>query len=193
MGKKDKKTAGNSEKLQDETLTQEGKDAETTTNQADSLENEAEETVEEEDLRREIAELKDKNLRLRAEFDNFRRRTMQEVIEKRATAAQDTLTALLPVLDDFTRAKKIADDESTTEEFSEGVNLVYNKLQTFMEKQGLVPMESTGEEFDAEFHEAITEIPAPTDDMKGKVIDTIETGYFLKEKIIRFAKVVVGK
>ncbi len=193
MGKKDKKTASNSEKLQDETLTEEGKEAETATNQADLEENEVEETEEGDDLRSEIAELKDKNLRLRAEFDNFRRRTMQEMIEKRATAAQDTLTALLPVLDDFTRAKKIADDESTTEEFSEGVNLVYNKLQTFMEKQGLVPMESTGEEFDAEFHEAITEIPAPTEDMKGKVIDTIETGYFLKEKIIRFAKVVVGK
>lgn len=193
MGKKEKTTAENSEKLQDETLTEEGKTTENATNQADLAENEVEETDEVEDLRGEVAELKDKNLRLRAEFDNFRRRTMQEMIEKRATAAQDTLTALLPVLDDFSRAKKIADDESTTEVFSEGVNLVYNKLQTYLEKQGLVAMVSTGEEFDPEYHEAITEIPAPTEEMKGKVIDTIETGYFLKDKIIRFAKVVVGK
>ena len=118
---------------------------------------------------------------------------MQEMLEKRATAARDTLTALLPVLDDFDRAKKIADDESTTEQFSEGVSLVYHKLQSFLEKQGLVAMESTGMPFDPEYHEAITEIPAPTEDMKGKVIDTIETGFFLNDVIIRHAKVVVGK
>ena len=166
---------------------------EDTGNQADLTENEDLATNNLEELQGEVAELKDKNLRLRAEFDNFRRRTMQEMLEKRATAAQDTLTALLPVLDDFDRAKKNAEDEASVEQFSEGVLLVYNKLQTFLQKQGLVAMESTGEEFDPEFHEAITEIPAPTEEMKGKIIDTIETGYFLKEKIIRHAKVVVGK
>lgn len=193
MGKKDKTNAGDNEKLQEETLTRGGNHTETADNQADSPENEAGETDEIEDLRNEVAEQKDKNLRLRAEFDNFRRRTMQEMLLKKATAAQDTLAALLPVLDDFDRAKKIAEDDSSTEQFSEGVTLVYNKLQSILEKLGLEAMESTGEVFDPEYHEAITEIPAPSEEMKGKIIDTIETGYFLKEKIIRHAKVVVGK
>ena len=148
MGKKDKISAEKSEKLQDETLLDEENGAQTLDNQEDLSENN--DTIAE--LKAEISELKDKNLRLRAEFDNFRRRTMQEMLEKRATAARDTLTALLPVLDDFDRAKKIADDESTTEQFSEGVSLVYHKLQSFLEKQGLVAMESTGIPFDPEYH-----------------------------------------
>lgn len=146
-----------------------------------------------EENKAELGELKDKYLRLHAEFDNFRRRMMKEKVELMGTAAKDTLTALLPVLDDFDRAKKNAEDESSTEPFSEGVVLVYNKLYSILQQKGLKPMESTGEAFDPELHEAITEIPAPTEEMKGKVIDTIEKGYFLEEKIIRYAKVVVGK
>ncbi len=146
-----------------------------------------------EENKAELGELKDKYLRLHAEFDNFRRRMMKEKVELLGTAAKDTLTALLPVLDDFDRAKKNAEDESSTEPFSEGVVLVYNKLYSLLQQKGLKPMESTGEVFDPELHEAITEIPAPTEEMKGKVIDTIEKGYFLEEKIIRYAKVVVGK
>lgn len=193
MGKKEKSTAKNDGKGQEEILTEDQQNAETVDLQTDSLENEEESTNEVEDLQADVAELKDKNLRLRAEFDNFRRRTMQEMLEKRALAAQDTLAALLPVLDDFNRAKKIADDDASTEQFSEGVTLVYNKLQSTLEKKGLKAMDSTGETFDPEFHEAITEIPAPTEEMKGKIIDTVETGYFLNDKIIRYAKVVVGK
>ena len=154
---------------------------------ADKLKDELEEA------HQEIAELKDKYLRLRAEFDNFRKRSVKEKIDLMGTAAKDTMTALLPVLDDFDRAKKNAEDESSTEPFSEGVMLVYNKLYSTLQQKGLSPMESTGEVFDPELHEAITEIPAPSEDMKGKVFDTIETGYLLKEKIIRHAKVVVGK
>lgn len=146
-----------------------------------------------EEAHQEIAELKDKYLRLRAEFDNFRKRSVKEKIDLMGTAAKDTMTALLPVLDDFDRAKKNAEDESSTEPFSEGVMLVYNKLYSTLQQKGLSPMESTGEVFDPELHEAITEIPAPSEEMKGKVFDTIETGYLLKEKIIRHAKVVVGK
>lgn len=158
---------------------------------------EAQDTMEEplsevEEKQQEIAELKDKYLRLQAEFDNFRKRTVKEKLEFMVTAAQDTMTALLPVLDDFDRAKKNAEDESSTEPFSEGVMLVYNKLYKNLEQKGLKPMESTGEVFDPELHEAITEIPSPSEDMKGKVIDTVEKGYFLKDKIIRHAKVVVG-
>jgi len=140
-----------------------------------------------------VAEAKDKYLRLYAEFDNFRKRTNKEKLELRKTAAGDTLSAFLPVLDDFDRAKKNHDDENSTEEFSEGVMFVYEKILAFTNKQGLKAMESTGETFDPDFHEAITEIPAPTEDMKGKVIDTVESGYILNEKIIRYAKVVVGK
>jgi molecular chaperone GrpE len=96
-------------------------------------------------------------------------------------------------LDDFARAKANAEIENSNEPFSEGVQLVYNKLHTTLEQRGLVAMESNGTDFDPEYHEAITEIPAPTEEMKGKVIDTVETGYTLKDKIIRYAKVVVGK
>jgi len=146
-----------------------------------------------EEKKQELGELKDKYLRLQAEFDNFRKRTVKEKLEFMTTAAQDTVSALLPVLDDFDRARKNAEDESSTEPFSEGVMLVYNKLYKILEQKGVKAMESTGEDFDPELHEAITEIPAPSEEMKGKVIDTVEKGYFLKEKIIRHAKVVVGK
>ena len=146
-----------------------------------------------EEKNQELGELKDKYLRLQAEFDNFRKRTMKEKLEFMVTAAQDTMTVLLPVLDDFDRAKKNAEDENSTEPFSEGVMLVYNKLHKNLEQKGLKAMESTGKDFDPELHEAITEIPAPNEEMKGKVMDTVEKGYFLKDKIIRHAKVVVGK
>ncbi len=146
-----------------------------------------------EEKKQELGELKDKYLRLQAEFDNFRKRTMKEKLEFMVTAAQETMSALLPVLDDFDRAKKNAEDENSTEPFSEGVMLVYDKLYKNLEQKGLKAMESTGEDFDPELHEAITEIPAPNDEMKGKVMDTVEKGYFLKDKIIRHAKVVVGK
>ena len=140
-----------------------------------------------------LEEAKDKYLRLYAEFDNYRKRTMKESLEVRQTAAKDTIIALLPVLDDFERAKKIADGGQSGEVFSEGVNLVYQKLFSTLEARGVKAMDSNGEVFNAEFHEAITEIPAPTDDLKGKIIDTVEKGYFLHGKIIRYAKVVVGK
>ena len=141
----------------------------------------------------EIAELKDKYLRLLAEFDNFRKRVSREKIELINTAAQDTLSALLPVLDDFDRAKRIADQEDSSEPFSEGMQLLYNKLYSVLRQKGLAPMESNGVAFDAEQHEAITEIPAPSEELKGKIVDTIEKGYSLHGKIIRYAKVVVGK
>lgn len=142
-------------------------------------------------LKSEIAESKDKYLRLFAEFDNYKKRSIKERFELMKTAAQETIVAMLPVLDDFDRAKKSA--EAGAENFSEGVQLVYNKLVSTLEQKGLKAMESTGVLFDAEFHEAITDIPAPTEAMKGMVIDTIEKGYILNDKIIRYAKVVVGK
>jgi molecular chaperone GrpE len=146
-----------------------------------------------ESLQAEVAELKDKYLRLLAEFDNYRKRVSREKIEIINTAAQDTLSALLPVLDDFDRAKRIAEQEGSTEPFSEGMQLLYHKLYSVLRQKGLEPMESNGIAFNAEQHEAITEIPAPTEELKGKIVDTIEKGYSLHGKIIRYAKVVVGK
>ncbi len=145
------------------------------------------------ELEKEKDELKDKYLRLFAEFDNYKKRTVKERFELMKTAAEDTMRSILPVLDDFDRAKSSADDESSEEVWSEGVLLVFNRLHNVLKGAGLESMTSTGEAFDPELHEAITEIPAPSEDMKGKVMDTIEKGYYLKDKIIRHAKVVVGK
>ncbi|MEZ5041095.1 MAG: nucleotide exchange factor GrpE [Saprospiraceae bacterium] len=200
MTKNNKKNAQKESIVEDtnkQTLEQDNAFEETNTDESQLTENAstAGSSLEEEliKLEKQNAELKDKYLRLYAEFDNFKRRTIKEKFDMMRTAAQDTLTALLPVLDDFDRAKKIAEDESTTEVLSEGVQLVYHKLYSVLKQKGLEPMESTGETFDPELHEAITEIPAPTEEMKGKIIDTIETGYKLGDKIIRHAKVVTGK
>lgn len=145
-----------------------------------------------EELNIQLAEAKDKYLRLYAEFENFKRRNTKERLALISSASQDTLSALLPILDDFDRAKKSAEDDSSSENFSEGVYLVYNKLKSTLENKGLKKMETTGETFDPELHEAISKIPAGGDDMKGKIIDTVESGYELNGKIIRHAKVVVG-
>lgn len=145
------------------------------------------------ELETQVSEAKDKYLRLFAEFDNFKKRNIKERLDIIKSASQDTLSSLLPVLDDFDRAKKSAEDENSTEPFSEGVIMVYNKLYNTLNGKGLEKMESTGEVFDPEIHEAITKIPAPSDDMKGKIVDTIEAGYKLNDKIIRHAKVVVGE
>jgi molecular chaperone GrpE len=139
------------------------------------------------ELQKQVEELKDKYLRQAAEFENFKRRSVKEKIETIQTAARDTLSALLPILDDFERASK-------NEQFTEGVNFVHQKLVNTLSAKGLKAMDSPqGADFDPEFHEAITEIPAPTEALQGKIIDTVEKGYFLNDKIIRYAKVVVGK
>jgi len=166
---------------------QQNKEQENTEPTAEQVEQAAE------DVQQQINELKDKYLRLFAEFENYKRRTIKERLEIMKTAAQDTMTALLPILDDFDRAKKTAQDNDKPEEFSEGIQLVYNKLHNTLKQKGLKAMETNGEPFDPELHEAMTEIPAPSEDMKGKIVDTIEKGYWLNDKIIRHAKVVVGK
>ena len=135
-----------------------------------------------------LAVEKDKNLRLFAEFENFRKRTAKERLELFSTANKDILTALLPVLDNFERSIKA---NNYTEE--DGPVLIYKQLKTELEKKGLKEMkDSTGSVLDTEFHEAITNIPAPSEEQKGKIIDTVEKGYLLGEKVLRYAKVVVG-
>ena len=160
--------------------------AETTDNQSTEQDNEAK-------LMQERDELRDKYLRLMAEFDNFKKRNIRERMDLMNTAARDTMTALLPVLDDFDRAQNLSEEQKNSPAFQEGIELVYHKLFSILKQRGLEPMESTGLAFDPELHSAITEIPAPSEEMKGKVVDTIERGYTLKGKIIRHAKVVTGK
>ena len=144
-----------------------------------------------EQLTQELSEARDKYLRLFAEFDNYKKRTARERLELIRTASEDLLVKLLPVLDDFDRAKRNA--EQGGESFSEGVQLVYQKLNQVLSSIGLKPMDSEELEFDPELHEAITKIPAPNDKLKGKIIDHVEKGYYLKDKIIRHAKVVIGE
>jgi molecular chaperone GrpE len=140
----------------------------------------------------EVAELKDKYLRLYADFENFRRRTAKEKMEMLSVASADVIKAVLPIVDDFERAKVSFDSSTEIEALKEGVDLIYTKLYKALEAKGLKPMQSKGETFDAELHESIAQFPAPSDDLKGKVIDEIEKGYLLNEKVIRYAKVIVG-
>ncbi|MDH5475414.1 MAG: nucleotide exchange factor GrpE [Cyclobacteriaceae bacterium] len=154
---------------------------------------EIEEVSELDKIKDELAEAKDKYLRLYSEFDNYRRRTSKEKLELVKTANEDLISALLPVIDDFERAEKSFDDESDIKAITEGVKLIANKLISSLEQKGLKVMDSeAGIDFDPEIHEAITQIPAPQKKLKGKVVDVIEKGYFLGEKVIRFAKVVTG-
>lgn len=139
-----------------------------------------------------INEMNDRYLRLYAEFENYKKRTMRERLQLMETAGSKTMKALFPVLDDFDRARKAAEsDEAKLAEYESGVGLIVKKLYNSLKSLGLEPMESTGADFDADKHEAITEIPNP--EMAGKVVDTVEKGYTLNGNIIRYAKVVVGK
>jgi len=140
----------------------------------------------------EIAELKDKYLRLYADFENFRRRTAKEKLEMISGASADMVKLILPVVDDFERAKVSFDSSTDIDALKEGVDLIYTKLYKTLESKGLKAMESKGADFDAEIHESIAQFPAPSEDLKGKVIDEIEKGYYLNDKVIRYAKVIVG-
>lgn len=148
---------------------------------------------EEEQLKNELEKEKDKFLRLFAEFENYKRRTGKEKIEHFKTANQEVLHSLLPVLDDFDRAlSEIAKSED--KELQKGVGLIYNKLTETLKNKGLVLMEvKPGDAFDADIHEAVTQIPAPDKKLKGKIVDVVEKGYTLGDRIIRYPKVVTGK
>jgi len=145
-----------------------------------------------EKIQSELDEQKDKYLRLFAEFDNFKRRSAKERIELIQTAGKDVILSMLEVLDDCDRAEKQLNESSDVSSNREGIQLIFNKLRTTLQAKGLKPMESMDADFDVEKHEAITEIESAPD-KKGKVVDEIEKGYYLNGKIIRFAKVVVGK
>lgn len=145
-------------------------------------------------LKAELEQSKDQYLRLVAEFDNFRKRTARERIELTQTASKDVMQSMLAVLDDSERAAKTMETATDITALKEGINLILGKLNSILSNKGLKAMDTkAGDVFDAEFHEAITEIPAPTPDLEGKVVDVIEKGYYLNDKLIRHAKVIVGK
>ncbi len=143
-----------------------------------------------EQLEEKNRELQDKYLRLYSDFENYKKRVSRERLDTLMMASKDLVSAILPVLDDFERAQANAKDKDA---FDQGIGLIYNKLYRTLEQEGLKAMESTGKPFDPEFHEAITKLPAPSKKMKGMVMDTVEKGYFLKDKILRYAKVVVAE
>ncbi len=177
------------EELNDETTNQEKVNENQEIDDADnSTENNGVETPSEDQL----AVLNDKYLRLYSEFDNYRKRTNKEKLDLISTASAGVLKDMLGVLDDFERA--IANNENVDDiaVLKEGFKLIYSKMKSILEAKGLKQMEAKHTEFNADFHEAIANIPAPSDELKGKVIDDVEKGYFLNEKVIRFAKVVVG-
>ncbi len=146
-----------------------------------------------EELKAQIEEQKDRYLRLSAEFDNYRKRTLKERADLLKTANGDTLSAMLPVLDDLERAMQSMEKATDVAAVREGVVLIYNKLQEFMKNKGITEIDAMNQVFDTDFHEAITKIPAPTEDLKGKVVDVIQKGYKIEGKVIRYAKVVVGE
>ena len=195
-----KKTAKKEQtKLQDQDITTATK-SETETVLKDEVISESNENTEAQSISKEaelelaLAEEKNKFLRLFAEFENYKKRTSKERIELFKTASQDVMVALLPILDDFERALTHMEHVDENDELKKGVLLIYNKFSKTLEQKGLIKVEvNKGEPFNADQHEAVTQIPAPTDDLKGKIIDVLEHGYKLGDKTIRFPKVVIGQ
>ncbi len=142
-------------------------------------------------LKEELGEMQDKYVRLYSEFDNYRKRTIKEKLALQKSASQDLIVDLLPVLDDFERAMQVLKEHTSEDDLVSGVELIYNKLFNTLSQKGLEPMNSMGTDFNTDFHEAITNIDAGKK-MKGKVVDVIQKGYLLNDKVLRFAKVVVG-
>lgn len=172
---------------------------EQTEEQESTSQEEAQETTAEEEvsptaeLENQIAEFKDKYLRQVAEFDNYRKRTLKEKTELILNGGENILKSLLPVIDDMERAQKSMEKSEDLSSIKEGINLVFKKFVTTLENAGLKKIDTDGKDFNTDEHEAIAMIPAPTDDMKGKVIDCVQPGYKLNDKVIRHAKVAIGQ
>jgi molecular chaperone GrpE len=167
-------------------------DKSSSTTMDEQLKSETPKVYTEEEYQLKINELNDKYLRLYSEFDNFRKRTMKEKIDLRQTASEDVIKELLPVLDDFDRAVSAMQGTDQIEAVKEGIQLIHAKMKAIFTSKGLQEIKSIGENFNTDFHEAITSIPAPSEDLKNKVVDEIQKGYMLHDKVIRFSKVVTG-
>lgn len=193
---KDKKEKNQEENEVLEAEKQAAEKAEETITEAEEKEEQAEaeeELSREEKLEREVEEAKDKYLRLYSEFENFRRRNAKERVDLIKTASSDLMSELLPTIDDFERAIKANESQDDIEAIKEGFGLISSKMLKTLEAKGLKVMDTEkGTEFDAELHEAVTQFPVEEEELKGKIIDTVEKGYYLGDKVIRFAKVVIG-
>lgn len=154
---------------------------------------EKEEPKKEPTAEEKLAELQDRYLRLSAEYDNFRKRTLKEKIDLQKSANENLLESILPVADDFDRAMQSVDDAKDIKAVKEGMKLISGKFNGFLTQQGVKEIEAINKEFDTDLHEAITKIPAPSKKLKGKVVDVIQKGYFLNDKVLRFSKVVIGE
>ena len=160
----------------------------------ETTEQAAEQIVDEiEQMKQQFEELNDKNLRLMAEFDNYRKRTLKERIDLIKTAGEKIIVDMLPLIDDFERGLKAMETSEDVQAVKDGVELIYAKFSSFLLQNGVKAIPTKNEKFDTEFHEAITTFPAPTDELKGKIIDCVSKGYTMNEKVIRFSKVVVGE
>ena len=159
---------------------------------------EAEETVEEEPkkeptVEEKLAELQDRYLRLTAEYDNFRKRTLKEKIDLQKSANENLLQAVLPIADDFDRGLQSVNEATDIEAVKEGLRLISGKFQGFLTQQGVKEIDAIKKEFDTDLHEAITKIPAPTKKLRGKVVDVVQKGYMLNDKVLRYSQVVIGE
>jgi molecular chaperone GrpE len=195
------KKSENSEKEQDKNVEQEqkvnGEEVQEMEDQLPEEEEAAEEKAEEEKkeptAEEKLAELQDRYLRLSAEYDNFRKRTLKEKIELQKSANEGLLSALLTVADDFDRALQSVEEAKDVEALKEGLHLISGKFSGFLQQQGVKEIEAEKKEFDTDLHEAITKIPAPSKKLKGKVVDVVQKGYYLNDKVLRYAKVVIGE
>jgi len=187
--KGDAKQTMNGEELQEEVENLKEAKEEAPEKEAEEEKAEKKEPTAEEKL----AELQDKYLRLSAEYDNFRKRTLKEKIELQKSANENLLHALLPIADDFDRALQSVEEAREVEALKAGFKLITGKFNSFLNQQGVWEIEARDQVFDTDLHEAITKIPAPSNKLKGKVVDVVQKGYYLNEKVLRFAKVVVGE
>lgn len=194
MSKKEQEQVKEEELQQEETQT-DAQNVEVESQNAEEEQPAKEETPEDKiaALQAELEKSQKEYLFLMAEFDNYRKRTVKEKTELIKNGGEKAMLGLLPVIDDFERAIDAIDKSSDVEGLKEGVDLIYNKFMKYLESQQVKPMESTGTDFDADIYEAVTTFPAPDESMKGKVIDTVQKGYTINEKVLRHAKVVVGQ
>jgi molecular chaperone GrpE len=150
-------------------------------------------SVREAELLEKLAEMQDRYLRLSAEFDNYRKRTLKEKIDLTKTASESVLLKILPVFDDFERGVQLMESSTDSNAMHEGINLIYSKFRNFLEQNGVKEIEAMNHDFNVDMHDAVTKVPAPDEALKGKVVAVLEKGYLLNEKVIRFSKVVVGE
>ncbi len=194
--KKDKASSSNAAKSKQAQKNTKKEDKGKKTN--DSLASDKEEKTDtrsqkKESLEEKLTEAQDKYLRLSAEFDNYRKRTLKEKMDLTKSAGESILSNILPVMDDFDRALQLMDSASDCKSMKDGIDLIYNKFQEFLKSNGIKEIKAVNMEFDTDLHEAITKIPAPEKKLKGKVVDVIQKGYYLNDKIIRYSQVVVGE